>query len=146
MFIGAPFILLSSKQVTGSTLPKRAPLPLYRRDEKANPAREKATPADAFDARMPLLYPDKQLSPPGGYFSAPVPGAIIGVCSFEEDGELTEVTIYPVTLLHEPRPQCGRPMLADEEMAPKIIEYLGDLSKPYGTEIAFKDGVGQVKL
>jgi hypothetical protein len=37
-------------------------------------------------------------------------------------------------------------MLADEEMAPKIIEYLRELSKPYGTEIVYEDGVGQIKL
>ena len=105
-----------------------------------------ATTADAFDARMPLLYPEKQLSPPGGCFSAPVPGAIIGVCSFGEGGELAELKIYPVTLLHEPRPQSGRPMLADEEMGRKIIDYLGELSAPYGTKIEYKDGIGRVKL
>ena len=38
------------------------------------------------------------------------------------------------------------PMLADEDMAKKIIDYLGELSAPYGTEIEYKDGIGRVKL
>ena len=125
----------------------RLPSDFYWRAGYSPEARKwEATTADAFDARMPLLYPEKQLSPPGGYFSAPVPGAIIGVCSFGEGGELVELKIYPVTLLHEPRPQSGRPMLADEDMAKKIIDYLGELSAPYGTKIEYKDGIGRVKL
>jgi poly-gamma-glutamate synthesis protein (capsule biosynthesis protein) len=125
----------------------RLPADFYWRAGYMPEARDwEATPADGFDARAPLLYADKQLSPPGGYFSAPVPGAIIGVCSFGGDGDLVEVKLCPVALVHEPRPKSGLPMLADADMSEKIVKYMGDLSAPYGTKIELKDGVGRVKL
>jgi len=36
--------------------------------------------------------------------------------------------------------------MANEEMAKKIIEYVGDLSAVYGTKVTFKDGMGFVRL
>ena len=37
-------------------------------------------------------------------------------------------------------------MLADAGKAKKIIDYLGELSSPFGTKIEFKDGIGLIKL
>lgn len=102
-----------------------------------------ATPADAFDARAGLPPP---LNPPGGYRSAPVVGSIVAVCSLAEDGGLTEMKLYPVTMVREPRSRSGLPILADGEMAEKIIEYLGELSSPFRTKIEFKDGIGLIKI
>lgn len=102
-----------------------------------------ATPADAFDALASLPPP---LNPPGGYFSSPVKCSIVAVCSFTGDGKLTEVKLYPVTMVGEPRGQSGLPILADAEMAKKAIEYLGELSAPFGTKIDSKEGVGLVRL
>ncbi len=107
--------------------------------------RWEATPADGFDVREQAFKP---LNPPGGFFSSRVFGAIVAVCSFGEEWKLRELKLYPVTLtsLRKPRSICGLPMLADSEAGRLIIEYLGELSAPYGTEIEFKDGVGLVKL
>jgi poly-gamma-glutamate synthesis protein (capsule biosynthesis protein) len=125
----------------------RLPADFYWRPGYSPEARKwDATTADGFDTRLPLLHASKQLSPPEGYFSAPVLGAIIGVCSFGEGMELAELKLHPVTLVQEPRSQSGIPMLADAGMAEKIIEYLGELSAPFGTTIGYRDGVGQVKL
>ncbi len=125
----------------------RLPADFYWRAGYSPEARRwEATTADGFDARLPLLYAEKQLSPAGGYFSAPVLGAVIGVCSFREGSELAELKLYPVTLVHEPRSQSGLPLLADADMAKKIIDYLSELSAPFGTKIEYKEGIGQVKL
>jgi len=113
----------------------------------------KATAADGFDAREALPKP---WNPPGGYGSAKVVGSIVGVCSFGEAGELSGLKAYPFTLggaigressgHHGPRSQSGIPRLADTGMAKKIIEYLAELSAPFGTKIESKDGLGQIKL
>jgi poly-gamma-glutamate capsule biosynthesis protein CapA/YwtB (metallophosphatase superfamily) len=108
----------------------------------------KATPADGFDAREALPKP---WNPPGGICCGKVLGSIVGVCSFGEGGKLTSLKVYPFDMAgamsgaHEPRSQCGIPRLADKDMARKLIEYLAELSSPFGTKIEFKDGIGLVK-
>jgi poly-gamma-glutamate synthesis protein (capsule biosynthesis protein) len=102
-----------------------------------------ATTADAFDARLKMPAP---LNPPGGYRSAPVLSSVIGVCSFIEGVGLSEVNLYPVTMLHETRSRGGMPVLADPELAEKTIAYLNELSAPFNTRIEFREGIGQIKL
>ena len=61
-----------------------------------------------------------------------------------EDGKITQIKLYPVSLGQElPRSQKGRPVLSYDE---KWLEYLAELSRPYGTQIEIQDGVGYVKL
>lgn len=125
----------------------RLPADFYWRAGYSPEARKwEATTADGFDARLPLLYAEKQLNPPGGYFSAPVLGAIIGVSSFGKGGDLVDLKLHPVVMAHEPRPQCGIPMLVDTDTSEKIVKYVGELSAPFGTKIEYRDGIGQVKL
>ncbi len=63
------------------------------------------------------------------------------------DGELSAVELHPITLGYgEPATVRGRPMLATGELAEKIIGDLQRLSKPFGTEISFQDGIGVVSL
>lgn len=97
----------------------------------------------AFDARAALPKP---LSPPGGYNSAPVQGAVIALCSFEEDGKLTELKLRPTTQIHAPRSKKGLPLSPDVETGRKIIEHLAELSAPFGTQIDFRDEGGLVRI
>lgn len=61
-----------------------------------------------------------------------------------EDGKLTQVQLHPISLGQElPRSQKGRPVLSKDE---KWLNYLADLSKPYGTNIEIKDGVGYISF
>lgn len=63
------------------------------------------------------------------------------------DGQLVELKLYPITLgFGVSRPQRGRPMLADTELGQKIINDLINYSKPFGTEIEYRDGIGVVLL
>ena len=61
-----------------------------------------------------------------------------------EDGHLTEIKLYPISLgMTEKRPQKGVPVLTGDE---KVLAYLAGRSKPYGTEMEIKDGVGTIRL
>jgi poly-gamma-glutamate synthesis protein (capsule biosynthesis protein) len=72
--------------------------------------------------------------------------AVIAMPQFQ-NGELTAIELYPITLgFGEPRTVRGRPMLAGPELGEKIIGDLMRLSKPFGTEIEYRDGIGVVRL
>lgn len=93
-----------------------------------------ATTADAFDRR-------NEASRTGGF-----PGqrifweSVIAVPSFQ-DGDLIEIRLYPITLGYgKPRPQRGRPRLADEEAGKQIIDKLRELSRPFGLEVEYRAG------
>lgn len=62
-------------------------------------------------------------------------------------GKLQSVELHPVSLgFGKPRPQRGRPELADEQTARKIISDLQRLSAPFGTKIEYRDGSGSILL
>ncbi len=63
------------------------------------------------------------------------------------DGKLVELTLQPITLgFGRPPAERGRPMLAEGELARKIIDDVTRLSKPFGATIVFENGVGRVQL
>lgn len=60
---------------------------------------------------------------------------------------LVELKLYPITLGYKrPRTQRGWPMLADTALGKKIIDDVAAFSRPFGTNIEFKDGIGIVAL
>ena len=72
--------------------------------------------------------------------------SIIAVPTFR-DGKLAELQLYPISLGYgAPRQVRGRPLFAEQDHARKIIGDLQELSKPYGTEIEFRRGIGIVSL
>jgi poly-gamma-glutamate synthesis protein (capsule biosynthesis protein) len=61
--------------------------------------------------------------------------------------ELIEIRLYPVSLgFGKFRTKRGRPMFANPDLSKKIIEDLKRLSKPFGTTIDLRDGIGIVRL
>ena len=61
--------------------------------------------------------------------------------------ELVSVELYPISLgFGLPPSQRGRPMLADRSLGEKIINDLIERSKPFGTTIEWRDGIGVVSL
>ncbi|MBI4331035.1 MAG: CapA family protein [Chloroflexi bacterium] len=103
----------------------------------------RATPADVYDARVSL---PKLINPPGGMFSARVKGSVVGLCSLGQDGKLSGLRLHPVTMDHGNRSRGGIPLLAGPDTAGALLEYLGDLSAPFGTRIDFDGASGVVKL
>ncbi len=60
---------------------------------------------------------------------------------------LDELTLHPISLgFGRARAERGRPMLADGELAKKIIKDVADRSQAYGTRVRFENGVGRVEL
>jgi len=66
-----------------------------------------------------------------------------------ENGQLTEVRLYPVDLgqdLSRPFSRTGIPMTPSPEMAKRVLEKLQRLSKPFGTQIDIENGVGVIRV
>jgi poly-gamma-glutamate capsule biosynthesis protein CapA/YwtB (metallophosphatase superfamily) len=99
----------------------------------------KATPSDFLDARTA-----------GGKKGHPSDPAywenMFAVCKFEAK-KLLEIKIFPIDQgFGRPRPQRGRPVLADGEVATRVIERVIRLSRRYGTKISNRDGIGVIEL
>jgi poly-gamma-glutamate capsule biosynthesis protein CapA/YwtB (metallophosphatase superfamily) len=96
-----------------------------------------ATPADFLDART------------GGGKKGHVAHAefwenIAASCRFA-GGKLAEIAIHPIDQgFGRPRPQRGRPVLAEAAMAERILTRLARLSQPYGTKVENRNGSGFV--
>ena len=72
--------------------------------------------------------------------------SIIAVPTFR-GGNLSELQLYPISLGYgAPRQVRGRPLFAEQDLARKIIGDLQEMSKPYGTAIEFRRGIGIVQL
>ncbi len=72
--------------------------------------------------------------------------AVVAMPQFEGE-RLVALDLYPITLgFGQPPAERGRPMLAPPELAKKIVDDLIARSKPFGTTIAFENGVGKVVL
>lgn len=138
VYDGAPIFYSLGNLIAQNELVERLPAELYNRYGLT----DDATPSDAFDARNV----DDEGNPAGflsdrGYFETVLP-----VCEFE-DGDLAELKLYPVDLqMERPRPQRGRPLIADDHIGDRIINRLQDLSGQYGTEIEAGEDAARVVL
>lgn len=99
----------------------------------------RATPSDFLDARTA-----------GGKKGHPAEPAywenMFAICEFAER-KLKEIRIYPIDQgFGRPRPQRGRPLLAEGEVAKRVLDRVARLSKRYGTEVAVRNGTGIVKV
>jgi poly-gamma-glutamate synthesis protein (capsule biosynthesis protein) len=99
----------------------------------------KATPSDFLDARTN-----------GGKKGHPSDPAywenMFAVCEFANK-TLKEIRVHPIDQgFGRPRPQRGRPVLADGEVANRVIQRVTKLSQRYGTKISNRGGVGVVTI
>ena len=86
-----------------------------------------ATAPDFFDARQRT----------GGFPSRPqVWESFVATVRFE-GGELSGVELHPITL---------GPLMATGDLARKIIDETREYSEPWGTEIAFENGIGVIRI
>jgi poly-gamma-glutamate synthesis protein (capsule biosynthesis protein) len=71
---------------------------------------------------------------------------MFAVCLFS-DKKLKAIRIHPIDQgFGRSRPQRGRPLLAEGEVADRVIERVKRLSQRYGTKISNRDGVGITEL
>jgi poly-gamma-glutamate synthesis protein (capsule biosynthesis protein) len=99
----------------------------------------KATPSDFLDARTN-----------GGKKGHPAEPAywenMFPVCEFAK-AKLKEIKIYPIDQgFGRPLPQRGRPVLADGEVAERVLERVMRLSARYGTKVSVRNGIGVIEV
>jgi poly-gamma-glutamate synthesis protein (capsule biosynthesis protein) len=99
----------------------------------------KATPSDFLDARTA-----------GGKKGHPSDPAywenMFAVCEFTS-GKLKDIRIHPIDQgFGRSRPQRGRPVLAEGEVAERVIERVARLSRRYGTKVTARNGMGTIEI
>jgi poly-gamma-glutamate synthesis protein (capsule biosynthesis protein) len=71
---------------------------------------------------------------------------MFATCEFAGDS-LAGLRLHPIDLGHQrPRTGRGRPMLADQVMADRILAGVARRSAKYGTRIERQDGIGVVQV
>lgn len=96
-----------------------------------------STPADFLDTRSDS---NRKAHPADPMFWE----TVVPLCRFR-GGELRDVTLYAIDVgFGRPRPQRGRPLIADEEVGGKILARLARLSRNLGTEVRTVDGRGVI--
>ena len=71
---------------------------------------------------------------------------MFALCEFGEN-KLKEIRIHPIDQgFGRPRPQRGRPVLAEGEVANRVLERVARLSRRYGTKVEVRNGVGIVGI
>jgi poly-gamma-glutamate capsule biosynthesis protein CapA/YwtB (metallophosphatase superfamily) len=98
------------------------------------------SPAHSDHAKMPVAT-----NPVGGYNTGRILAVVVPVCRFDEDGTLREIVIHPAKHIKDSKLLWGLPGMASGDEAAEIIGYLGELSAPFGTEIAFENGKGVIR-
>ena len=72
--------------------------------------------------------------------------SVVAVCAYEANA-LKEITLYPIDMgFGRPIPQRGRPVLAQGQVARDTLQWLQEVSQPFGTEITIADDVGIIRL
>jgi poly-gamma-glutamate capsule biosynthesis protein CapA/YwtB (metallophosphatase superfamily) len=98
------------------------------------------SPAHRDHAKTPVAT-----NPVGGYNTGRILAVVVPVCRFDDDGTLREIVIHPATHIKDSRLLWGLPGMAAGDEAEAIVGYLGELSAPFGTEIAFENGKGIIR-
>ncbi len=98
----------------------------------------KATPSDFLDARTA-----------GGKKGHPSDPAywenMFAICEYSGN-KLKKIRIHPIDQgFGRPRPQRGRPLLAEADVAKRVLDRVTRLSQRYGTKISRRDGVGIIE-
>jgi poly-gamma-glutamate synthesis protein (capsule biosynthesis protein) len=99
----------------------------------------RATPADFLDARTATGKKGHPAEP--AYWEN-----MLAVCEFSAK-KLKEIKIYPIDQgFGRPRPQRGRPVLAEGELAARVLERVARLSARYGTKLIARNAVGLIEI
>jgi poly-gamma-glutamate capsule biosynthesis protein CapA/YwtB (metallophosphatase superfamily) len=99
----------------------------------------RSTPSDFFDMRTANGTKGHPASPEFWQ-------SIVAICRFEKQG-LKQIELVPMDLgFGRPRPQRGRPLLADEELGQQILDRIARVSEGFGTRIEQKNGRGFIQV
>jgi poly-gamma-glutamate synthesis protein (capsule biosynthesis protein) len=104
-----------------------------------------ALPSEALEARSKPTYSAPR-SPSGGYQGDRLRCGFVPLLDYDEDLKLKAVTLHPFSWGKGPIAYGGIPMLADPHVGAQIVDYVRDLSKPFGTRIEYDGTKGHVVL
>lgn len=148
MYDGTPIFYSLGNFLMQNETVTRLPAELYDDYELGHDA----LPADLFDARVFEATNEEENSEGtretderiGFLADRSFWESVVPICRFD-DGTLDRIELYPLELGYAtPRPQRGRPLLAEDDAATRILEDLAELSAPYGTEIVIEGGRGVI--
>ena len=72
--------------------------------------------------------------------------SVLPICTYE-DRRLTGLELHPLDLGYgHGLPRRGIPRLAERDLGDRILNWMVELSEPFGTEIRVQDGVGYVEV
>ena len=99
----------------------------------------RATPSDFLDARTDGGRKGHVAEP--AYWEN-----MFAVCRFQNNS-LSDIKVFPIDQgFGRPRPQRGRPLLAEGDVAHRVIERVTRLSQRYGTKVLNRGGIGVIEL
>jgi poly-gamma-glutamate capsule biosynthesis protein CapA/YwtB (metallophosphatase superfamily) len=99
----------------------------------------RSTPSDFFDHRTAGGTKGHPASPEFWQ-------SMVAVCRFEQQ-QLKEIELHPLDMgFGRPRPQRGRPLLADEKLGTTILERVARISELFGTRIEQRNGRGVIHI
>jgi hypothetical protein len=127
-------------------LPKgKLPLPPGDPSRDLTAQIREATGAGAADAASNVIAGEHETQ---GFWQLRTTMEAILTSSHFENGRLTEVRLYPVDLGQTLRPgsQVGIPRRPTAAIAAKILDEVVEYSKPFGTKIEVKGGVGIIRI
>ncbi|MDX1748114.1 MAG: hypothetical protein R3324_19445, partial [Halobacteriales archaeon] len=85
-------------------------------------------------------------TPAGGYMGTPFGRRlVVPVCEFDDEFAIESIELHPGRLNDEPISHWGVPTRVTGDEAESIIEYLGELSAPFGTDVTYEDGTGLIE-
>lgn len=138
LYEGAPIFYSLGDFLMQNETVSRLPADIYERYD-LDP--HDALPSELFDARVF----DEDGARKGFLSDRAFWESVVPVASFDDDG-LTSLELYPVDLGYEEgRGDRGRPRLATDDTATRILEELASLSEPFGTAVEVEDDVGVVE-
>lgn len=98
-----------------------------------------ATPSDFYDARG--AKDTRGFAADPWYWDT-----VLVTCEFKKRG-LQRLCVYPVELGNRlPRSLRGRPVLAGPEAAQEVLGRMQRMSKPFGTKLEMRDGIGVIEV
>lgn len=130
--------------------PRKVPADFYLRWGFGREARQPdAGPPEAYRARRAVFgwgdeKPDFILSPDTIYGAQP--GFVLPVCELAADGTVEAVTLHPLHYLDGGPMRHGLPAVAHGRKAVEILDFVAELSAPYGTRFERDGDVARLVL
>lgn len=123
----------------------RLPQDFYdrHRHELENPL--EATPAEGQMATESPRY-RKPDHPRGGYGSGRATGGFLPICQIGSHGAVTSLELHPFEWSKGGPPRSGMPLLLDQTSGGPLLDYMTDLSAPFGTKMDLAGDYGVITL